>query len=99
LVPGLVNTFLSWELFSPLARLSYMAYLIHYYVLMIFFCSANYAMELSNLMLVRVRRSIFRTFFPRNFNVNHENSVESNFSAEFFLSYLIHIYVCRCATC
>jgi peptidoglycan/LPS O-acetylase OafA/YrhL len=49
---GVINTFLSWGFFSPLARISYMAYLIHYDVLMVFFCSADYAFEMSNFVLV-----------------------------------------------
>jgi len=50
---GVINSFLSWGLFTSLARISYMAYLIHYEVLMIFYYSADYVMELSHLVLVR----------------------------------------------
>jgi peptidoglycan/LPS O-acetylase OafA/YrhL len=36
----MVNDFLSWSVFTPLARLSYCCYLIHMEVLMMFFGSA-----------------------------------------------------------
>ena len=49
---GVIVSFLSWGFFLPLARITYMAYLIHYDILMVFYYSMDYAIEMSNLLLV-----------------------------------------------
>jgi hypothetical protein len=64
---GIVNTFLSWGFFSPLARISYMTYLIHFDLLWVFFHSANYAMEMSNLALVTLHSQVFLVLASRQY--------------------------------
>jgi hypothetical protein len=57
-ISGVINSFLSWGFFVPLARITYMAYLIHYEVLMVFYNSADYAMEMDNLLIVSTQITI-----------------------------------------
>ena len=52
LFTGVIDSFLSWGFFLPLARITYMAYLIHYDILMVFYYSMDYAIDMSNLLLV-----------------------------------------------
>ena len=45
---GFVNTFLSWQLFVPLSKLSYMVYLMHYLVLWIRYASIRWTLPFSH---------------------------------------------------
>ena len=45
---GIVNSFLSWGLFTPLAKLVYMTYLVHLDIIYMFFYSMEYSIEGSN---------------------------------------------------
>ncbi len=46
---GFINKFLSWSVFVPLARMTYMAYLVHFGVIWTTYFSISYAMELTNI--------------------------------------------------
>ena len=47
---GIVNYFLSWGLWTPLARMTYIVYLVHIGVIISFFYSMNYSVELTDLI-------------------------------------------------
>ncbi|XP_059091947.1 nose resistant to fluoxetine protein 6-like [Tigriopus californicus] len=48
---GFINTFLSWGFFTPLARLTYMAYLVHIDIVAMFVYSLTYTLELNDLVI------------------------------------------------
>lgn len=49
---GYINSFLSWGFFLPLAKLSYMVYLLHFDIVMAFFLSLAHTTELTNFFMV-----------------------------------------------
>ena len=48
----MINSFLSWGLFKPLARINYITYLIHIGVISIIFFSITYTVELTDIIAV-----------------------------------------------
>ena len=52
LFSGWINSFLSWEAFEPLARLSYNIYLVHMTIMWYFFGKNTYTASLSDLWMV-----------------------------------------------
>ena len=51
---GWINAFLSWGLFRPLARLTYLVYLVHIDVIMMFVFSLDIVIENTNIIFVRI---------------------------------------------
>ena len=49
---GPINKFLSWGLFVPLARMTYMVYLTHVGLIYGYYYSINYAVEMTDLVFV-----------------------------------------------
>ena len=52
LFSGWINSFLSWEAFEPLARLSYNIYLVHMTIMWYFFAKNTHTASLSDLWMV-----------------------------------------------
>ena len=50
---GIINKFLSWGFFLPLARMQYVVYLIHFDFTLAFFSSLTYSIELTDVIAVR----------------------------------------------
>ena len=51
---GPINSFLSWGLFTGVARLTYMFYLIHLDVIFMFFYSRTYTIQVSLMLVVSI---------------------------------------------
>ena len=51
---GIINSFLSWPLFSPLSKLTYCTYLIHIDVIFLFFYSTKRPMYFSEYTIVSI---------------------------------------------
>ena len=58
---GIINSFLSWPLFSPLSKLTYCTYLIHIDVIFLFFYSTKRPMYFSEYTIVSF---CFTHFYP-----------------------------------
>jgi len=50
---GVINSFLSWGFFKPLARMSYLGYLTHLGLISSFFYSQTYTVEFTDIIAVR----------------------------------------------
>ena len=89
---GVINSFLSWGFFLPLARISYMAYLIHYEVLMVFYNSADYAMEMDNLLIVSTQLLKIFKWHNLSFMVVLIIFVFNWFQSQYFIALIIITY-------
>jgi len=54
---GWINSFLSWEAFEPLAKLSYNIYLVHFSVIYVLSARDSFTAAISNILVVRLFRS------------------------------------------
>lgn len=55
---GLINKFLSWGIFLSLARITYMVYIIHFDVLLAFFNTITYSVELTDVIVVSIKNNL-----------------------------------------
>ncbi len=51
-IAGVINSFLSWGLFKPLARINYITYLAHYGFLSLVLYSITYSVEWTDIIAV-----------------------------------------------
>ena len=49
---GMIDSFLSWGLFTSLSRLTYFTYLLHFDIVAIYFTRLTYNIEIDNLQIV-----------------------------------------------
>ena len=59
---GIVNSFLSWGMFAPLARMTYLVYLMHIEFMVAFIFSLTYTIEYSVILMVTIKFT--RSFYP-----------------------------------
>jgi len=50
---GVIDSFLSWGFFKPLARMNYIAYLIHYSFISVVYFSLTYTVEFTDIIAVK----------------------------------------------
>jgi len=60
---GIINSFLSWGFFKPLARLNYITYLTHPTLMSCIFFSMTYAIEFTDIIAVSGLDIIFKKTF------------------------------------
>ena len=51
---GFVNTFLSWDAFSPLSKVTYVAFLAHFSVIIAYITLVRFQMQFNNFFMVRL---------------------------------------------
>ncbi len=56
---GFINTFLSWECFRPLGRMSFNAYLVHYQIIPLIYGQVTYDVVGTHIFIVIMFLSIF----------------------------------------
>jgi peptidoglycan/LPS O-acetylase OafA/YrhL len=71
---GIINSFLSWSLFSPLSKLTYCTYLIHIDVIFLFFYNTKRPMYFSEYTIVSFLLLIF-TYYLLTYLLTYFNHI------------------------